>query len=97
MESLAFYSDYLSLFMSLIVAGMALKLALQKPNNQTYQIGDKNISKQTVHTAVGLILMGIVIQVVSNSMQNIAGSTLLQDEKILAAYAFGLLVMIMKR
>jgi len=83
--------------MSLIVAGMALKLALQKPNNQTYQIGDKEVSKQTVHTAVGLVLMGAVIQVVSNSMQTLNGKTLLMDEKILAAYVFGVLVMVMKK
>ncbi len=46
MDSLSFYSELLSLFMSLIVAGTGLKLALQKPNHQTYQFGDKEISKQ---------------------------------------------------
>ena len=97
MTTLSFYSEYLSLFMSLIVAGTALKLALQESDNQTYQMGDKNISKQKVHTAATLILMGVVIQLVSNSMEQLDGRTLLLDEKILTAYAFGIAVMIMKK
>lgn len=97
MDALSYYSEYLSLFMSLIVAGTALKLALQTPNNQTYQIGDKEISKQKTHTAATLAVMGVVIQLVSNTMQSLDGRSLLLDEKILAAYAFGLAVMIMKK
>ncbi|VAW44812.1 hypothetical protein MNBD_GAMMA02-1805 [hydrothermal vent metagenome] len=62
MDSLSFYSDFLGLFMALIVAGMGLKLALQKQNNQTYKIGDKEISKQKAHTAAALAMMGVVIQ-----------------------------------
>lgn len=76
---------------------MGLKLALQKQNNHTYQFGDKEISKQKVHTAAALALMGMVIQLVSNSMQQLDGRTLLLDEKILTAYAFGIAVMIMKK
>ncbi len=97
MDSLSLYSDLLGLFMALIVAGMGLKLALQKPNNQTYQIGDKQISKQKAHTAAALALMGVVIQLVSNTMKVLDGRSLLFDEKILAAYAFALMVMIMKK
>ena len=83
--------------MSLIVAGIALNLALKKPNNQTYQFGDKAISKQKTHTAATLALMGVVIQTVSNTMETLDGSSLLLDEKIIAAYAFGLMVMVMKK
>ena len=97
MDALSYYSEYLSLFMSLVVAGTGLKLALQQPNEQTYQIGDKVISKQKAHTAATLAVIGVVIQLVSNTMQSLDGRTLLLDEKILAAYAFGFAVMIMKK
>jgi hypothetical protein len=79
------------------VAGTGLKLALQQPNHQTYQFGEKDYSKQKVHTTATLALMGVVIQVVSNSMQTLDGRTLLLDEKILAAYGFAIMVMIMKK
>ncbi len=97
MDVLNLYSEYLSLFMSLIVAGFGLKLALQQPNGQTYQIGDNNYAKQKVHTAATLIMLGVVIQIVSDSMKSLDGRQLLLDEKILSAYAFALLVMIMKK
>ena len=83
--------------MSLIVAGTGLKLAMQQTNHKTYQLGDKEISKQKTHTAATLALMGVVIQVVSDTMQGLDGRTLLLDEKILAAYGFAILVMIMKK
>ncbi len=97
MDTVPFYSEYLSLFMSLIVAGTGLKLALQEQNNETYQLGDKQISKQKAHTAAMLALLGVVIQTVSNTMQSLDGRTLLLDEKILAAYAMSIMVMIMKK
>lgn len=97
MGVLSFHSEFLSLFMSLIVAGTALKLALQEKSNKTYRLGDKEINRQKAHTAAMLALMGGVIQVVSNSMQTLDGRTLLLDEKIIGAYAFALAVMIMKK
>ncbi len=97
MDTVNLYSEYLSLFLSLIIAGTGLKLALQKPNNKTYQLGDKDVSKQKVHTAAMLGVLGIVIQVVSNSMETLNGQSLLLDEKIIGAYAFVLAVMIMKK
>ncbi len=96
MDLIHHYSEFLGLFMALIVAGTGLKFALQQNNHQTYQIGDKSISKQKVHTAATLLLLGVVIQLVSDSMQALDGRQLLLDEKILAAYAFALLVMVFK-
>ncbi|MCX7554913.1 hypothetical protein OS175_13620 [Marinicella sp. S1101] len=97
MDALPFYSEYLSLFMSLIVAGTGLKLALQQQSNKTYRIGEKEINRQKAHTAAMLVLMGGVIQTVSDTMQMLDGRTLLLDEKILAAYVFSLAVMVMKK
>lgn len=97
MEVASFHSEFLSLFMSLIVAGTALKLAIQERSNKTYRIGDKEINKQKAHTAAMLAMMGGVIQVVSDSMQALDGRTLLLDDKIIGAYAFALAVMVMKK
>ncbi|GEM_PF-2134704 len=97
MDVFSFNSEFLSLFMSLIVAGTGLKLALQEPRHETYQWGDKTFNKQKVHTAGMLALLGVVIQTVSNAMQVLDGRQLLFDEKILAAYAFSIAVMIMKK
>lgn len=97
MDTTTFYSDYLSIFISLIIAGIAFKLAIQEQNNKTYQIGNKEYSKQKVHTAATLGLMGVVIQIVSNTMKTLDGSQLLLDEKIIGAYAFAILVMVFKK
>ena len=97
MDVLSFHSDFLSVFMALIIVGTAIKLALQEPNGQNYQIGDKTFSKQKVHTAATLALMGTVIQLVSNSMKALDGRTLLLDEKILAAYGLAFAVMVFKK
>ncbi len=97
MDTLSFHSEYLSLFISLIIAGTGLNLALQEHSNKTYRIGNKEINQQKAHTAAMLAVLGIVIQVVSNAMQSLDGRTLLLDEKILGAYAFVLAVMIIKK
>lgn len=97
MDTVNLYSEYLSLFLSLIIAGTGLNLAFQKQNNKTYRLGDKDVSRQKVHTAGMLALLGMVIQVVSNSMETLNGRQLLLDEKIIGAYAFALAVMIMKK
>jgi len=97
MDVISFHSEFLSLFISLIVAGTGLKLAFQKQDNNTYSVGDKEISKQKAHTAATLIFLGMVIQTVSNTMESLDGRTLLLDEKIIAAYAFSIMVMIMKK
>ncbi len=97
MDTVNLYSEYLSLFMSLIIAGTGLKLALQKPNHKTYQISGQFIPRQKVHTAVTLLILGAVIQIVSNSMEVLNGRQLLLDEKIIGAYVFALAVMIMKK
>ena len=97
MDVLNHYSDLLTLFLSLVVAGTAVRLALQEPNHKTYQWGDKEISKQKVHTGVLLIVLGLVIQLVANSVESLSGKQLILDEKVLAAYAFALMVMVMKK
>ena len=97
MDVASHYSEYLSLFIALIVAGMGLKLAFKQSNIQTYRIGDKDYSKQKVHTTATLLLLGLVIQLVSNSMEYLDGRTLLLDQKILAAYAFCFFVLVMRK
>ncbi len=97
MDTVNLYSEYLSLFLALIIAGTGLKLALQKPNNKTYRVGDKDISRQKVHSAAMLGLLGIVIQTVSNTVEILDGKQLLFDEKIIGAYAFALMVMIIRK
>ena len=96
MDVFSFNSEFLSLFISLIVAGTGLKLALQEAKPESYQWGDKHFNKQKVHTAGMLVLLGVVIQTVSNTMKLLDGRQLLLDEKILAAYAFSIVVLIMK-
>ncbi|MGJ8664689.1 MAG: hypothetical protein ACSHWU_13620 [Marinicella sp.] len=97
METLNYYSGFLSTFMALIVAGFGLKLALEEKSNRTYQIGDKEYNRQKVHTAITLGFLGVVIQVVSDTMKGLDGSQLLLDEKIIGAYAFALSVLVMKK
>ncbi len=97
MDTVNLYGEFLTLFLSLIIAGTGLNLALQKPSNKTYRLGDKDVSRQKVHTAGMLALLGIVIQVVSDSIGALNGKELLLDEKIIGAYAFALAVMIMKK
>lgn len=97
MDSLNFYSEYLSLFLSLIIAGMGLKLAIQKPDHKTYQMGDKTYSRQKVHTTATLLFLGVVIQLVANTMVDLDGRELLLDEKVITAYAFALAVLIFKK
>lgn len=97
MDIIANYTDFLSTFMALIIGGVAVKLALENKSEKTYTIADKQYSRQKVHTAGMLGLMGIVIQVVSNSMKTLDGSSLLMNEKILAAYAVAILIMVTKK
>ncbi|WP_223789045.1 hypothetical protein [Marinicella meishanensis] len=96
MEATAFYSEYLSLFLSLVIAGTGLKLAIQKHDPKTYQVGDKSFSRQKVHTTATLLFLGVVIQLVANAMANLDGRELLLDEKVIGAYAFSLAVLIFK-
>jgi len=97
MDVITHYTEYLSLFMALIIAGVAVKLALENKTDKTYEIAGKAYSRQKVHTVAMLGLMGIVIQTVSNSIEVMNGSSLLFDEKILAAYAVAILVMATKK
>lgn len=97
MDVLNAYSSFLSTFMALIIAGTGLKLAIEDKSDKTYTIGNKEYNRQKVHTAATLGLMGIVIQVVSNTMKMMDGSQLLLDDKILGAYAFAFLIMVMKK
>jgi hypothetical protein len=97
MDVIFFYSDFLSLFLAMIIVGTAIKLALQEPNGKTYQIGEKTYGRQKVHTAATLALLGVVIQTVSNSVETLDGRSLLLDEKILAAYGLAFAVMVFKK
>jgi len=97
MDTLHLYSNLLSIFMSLIIAGTGLKLAMTQNNHKTYQFGEKEFSQQKVHTIATLGLLGIVIQIVADTMKTLDGQQLLLDEKILAAYAFSLAVLIFKK
>ncbi|TDR17510.1 hypothetical protein [Marinicella litoralis] len=97
MDVVSNYTDFLSVFMALIIVGVAVKLALESQSDKTYEIAGKNYSRQKVHTAVMLGLMGLVIQIVSNSIKALDGKSLLFDEKILAAYLVAILVMASKK
>jgi len=97
MEPVNLYSEYLSLFLSLVIAGTGLKLALQKHDPRTYHIGNHSCSRQKVHTTATLLFLGVVIQLVANAMADLDGRELLLDEKVLGAYAFSLAVLIFKK
>lgn len=97
MEIVSHYSEFLSIFISLIIAGVAVKLALAEKSEKTYEIHGKIYSRDKVHTAAMLGLLGIVIQIVSDSMKILDGRSLILDEKILAAYALAIMVMVFKK
>lgn len=97
MEIVSHYSEFLSIFISLIIAGVAIKLALAEKSEKTYEINGKLFSRDKVHTAAMLGLLGVVIQVVSDTMKVLDGRSLILDEKILAAYAVAIMVMVFKK
>lgn len=93
----AFYSEYLSLFIALIIAGVAIKQALQQPDGKQYEINGRFFSRQKIHAAGMLLLLGVVLQLVSDTVEMLNGKQLLLDEKIMAAYAVAILTMVFRK
>lgn len=92
-----FYSEYLSLFIALIIAGVAIKLALQQPDGKQYEFNGRFYPRQKVHAGAMLLLLGVVLQIVSDTVDALNGKQLLLDEKIMAAYAAAILVMAFRK
>ncbi len=97
MDVASHYSEYLSVFISLIIAGVAIKLALAEKSDKKYEINGKLYSRDKVHTAAMLGFLGIAIQLVSDAMKVLDGRSLLLDEKIIGAYAVAILVMVFRK
>lgn len=92
-----FYSEYLSLFIALIIAGVAIKLAVQQPDGRLYEFNGRFYPRQKVHAAATLLLLGVVLQIVSDTVKFLDEKQLLLDEKIIAAYAASILVMAFRK
>lgn len=97
MDVASYHSEYLSTFIALIIAGVALKYALSEPSGKTYEFNGKFYARDKVHNAATLLLLGAVIQIVSDSMKALDGKSLILDEKIIAAYGIAIATMVFKK
>ncbi|MCB1583065.1 MAG: hypothetical protein KDI92_08375 [Xanthomonadales bacterium] len=91
------YSEFLSTFIALIIAGVAIKFALSEKSGKNYELNGKLYSKDKVHNVATLALLGVVIQLVSDSIKVLDGKPLILDEKILAAYGIAIATMVFKK
>lgn len=96
MELINDYAFFIKLFFSCIVVGTAVKFALVK-NPADIQIGNKLIPKSKLTGFGMIVVLGIIIQIVSDSLYAFSKQTLLTDPMIMSAFAIAAAILIIKK
>lgn len=94
MDVIHTHADILTYFMSLIVVGTAIKYRFVPPSQKEPIIlmGKKFGRNQVTGFAV-IAFMGVVFQLVSDTVQNLQGNSLLQDPVMIGGFVTAFLVL----
>ncbi|WP_179952021.1 hypothetical protein [Marinicella rhabdoformis] len=95
MDTLNTYADFLTYFMSLIVLGIAIKYRYISPSKkEPITLMGKQFGRNQVTGFATIVFMGVVIQLVSNTVGAMRDGSILQEPVMMGSFAasFALLV-----